>query len=113
MAVLPIIIIPPFPTGSGSSQIQLPFKSEIQIGDFIVSRYKTSAWAEHLPWEDWHHAALISHTEPLTIIEAVGPNLSDQSEGPTEILFENSVGFGKSNGKYPFLKTPCILFSFT
>lgn len=92
----PIIIIPPFPTGPGNSKIKLPPQTEMQKGDFIVSRYSASAWAEHLLWENWHHAALISKIEPLTIIEAIGPNLNKQPEGPAEVLFENSVGFGKS-----------------
>ncbi len=93
---LPIIILPPFPTGSGITEIEIPAASKIQKGDFIVSRYSSSKWAKFLPWEDWHHAALISQEKPLTIIEAVGSNSNSQPEGPAEVLFKDSVGFGKS-----------------
>lgn len=88
--------IPPFPTGNQNKHIQLPPLGEIEIGDMLVSRYDKSAWAGYFPWEDWHHAALINKTYPLTIIEAAGPNSENQWPGPAEVLFESSVGFGKA-----------------
>ena len=89
----PFTITTPFPIGSGSFAIGLPHQKEIQKGDFIVSRYTSSSWTKILPWEGWYHAALVSEKEPLTIIEAIGANLNNQPEGPSEILFSDSVGF--------------------
>jgi len=43
-----------------------------KIGDFVVARFKNSAWAKYLPWENWHHAGMISHLAPLKIIEVSG-----------------------------------------
>lgn len=93
---IPFAIIFPFPTGSGNSKIELPSDNDIQIGDFIVSRYSSSRWARYLRWENWHHAALISRIKPLTIIEAIGPNTIGQWEGPAEVRFDQSAGFGRS-----------------
>lgn len=94
----PINEIPPFPTGDQNKHIQLPLLDEVEIGDILISRYNKSRWAEYFPWEDWHHTALISETNPLTIIEAVGPNSENQWPGPAEVFFQNSVGFGKAKG---------------
>ncbi len=44
----------------------------VQIGDFIVGRFVQSDWSRYFPWEDWDHAAMITKTEPLTIIESSG-----------------------------------------
>ncbi len=44
----------------------------VEIGDFIIARYKKSQWARYLPWEDWHHAALVSQLNPLKVIEVTG-----------------------------------------
>lgn len=71
---------------------------EIKIGDILVAKYNSSRWARWLPWENWHHAALISKKDPLMIIEAVGKNSEDQDIGPTEVKFWESVGFGKAKG---------------
>ncbi len=49
---------------------QIP--ENIEIGDFVVARFKSSSWADHLPWEDWHHVGMISQLNPLTIIEVSG-----------------------------------------
>lgn len=68
----------------------------VEVGDIIVARYVHSQWAKIFPWEDWHHAALVTKVHPLTIIEAAGVNKANQPEGPVEILFEDSVSFGKS-----------------
>ena len=76
---------------------QIPSLHDIQIGDILVSRYQFSDWANRFPWEDWHHVALVTKINPLTIIEAVGQNEKGQSEGPTEILFEDSIAFGKAD----------------
>lgn len=46
--------------------------TDIQIGDFVVARFKSSSWADYLPWEDWHHVGMISQLEPLKIIEVSG-----------------------------------------
>lgn len=87
-----------FPTGDQNKHIKLPKYEDIQIGDVLVAKYNSSRWARWLPWENWHHAALISKTNPLTIIEAVGKNSEEQWTGPTEIKFWKSVGFGKAKG---------------
>ena len=44
----------------------------IQIGDFVVARYKSSEWSRYLPWEDFDHVALVSQINPLKIIEVSG-----------------------------------------
>ena len=44
----------------------------IQVGDFVVARYKTSQWSRYLPWEDFDHVALVSQINPLKIIEVSG-----------------------------------------
>lgn len=49
---------------------QIP--NDVQIGDFVVARFKNSSWADYLPWEDWHHVGMISQLEPLKIIEVSG-----------------------------------------
>lgn len=63
----------------------------------MVSKYKRSRWADLLPWENWRHAALVSKLNPLTIIEAAGKNSIGQSEGPAEVAFKESVGFGRAH----------------
>lgn len=87
-----------FPTGDQNKHIKLPKREDIQIGDILVAKYNSSRWARWLPWENWHHAALISQTNPLTIIEAVGKNSTKQWAGPAEVEFWESVGFGKAKG---------------
>lgn len=86
----------PFPAKDKNKLIQIPPASQMKPGDILVARYDTSEWAHYLPWEDWHHAALISEVEPLRIIEAAGHNKAGQNEGPAEVLFNASVGFGKA-----------------
>lgn len=44
----------------------------VQIGDFVVARYKTSQWFRYLPWENFDHAALVYQINPLKIIEVSG-----------------------------------------
>lgn len=83
-----------FPVKIISSMPKIP--DNVQIGDFIVARYRSSRWAKLLPWEDWHHAALVSQTNPLTLIEAIGPNSKGQSSGPAEVLFKESAGWSKN-----------------
>lgn len=87
-----------FPTGEQNKHIELPKDEEIQVGDILVARYNSSRWARWLPWGNWHHSALISKINPLTIIEAVGKNSADQWAGPAEVEFWDSVGFGKAKG---------------
>lgn len=87
-----------FPTGDQNKHIQLPPNEKIQKGDIVIARYNSSRWADFLPWEDWHHAALVSDTNPLKLIEAVGPNSENQWPGPIEVRFYESVGFGKAKG---------------
>ena len=70
----------------------------IKVGDIIVVRYKKSQWADLLKWENWYHAAIVSQVHPLTIIEAAGKNSGDQFPGPTEVLFSESILFGKASG---------------
>lgn len=61
-----------FPTGDQNKRIKLPRQEDVQIGDILVAKYNSSRWARWLPWKNWHHAALISKINPLTIIEAKG-----------------------------------------
>lgn len=92
----PINEILPFPTGDQNKHIKLPKREDIQIGDVLVAKYNSSRWSRWLPWENWHHAAIVSKIDSLTIIEAVGKNLEKQWEGPAEVEFWESVGFGKA-----------------
>lgn len=57
-------------TETSSKTPQIP--ENIEIGDFVVARFKSSSWADYLPWEDWHHVGMISQIEPLKIIEVSG-----------------------------------------
>ena len=85
-----------FPTGANNLHIKLPNYEDIQIGDILIARYDSSKWARFLPWENWHHAAIVSNINPLTIIEAAGHNTEEQWAGPAEVAFVESVGFGKA-----------------
>jgi hypothetical protein len=67
-----------------------------QVGDILVAKYKKSQWGNRFFWEDWHHAALIVKTNPLTIVEAIGENIKEQHPGPVEIKLSDSIGFGKA-----------------
>lgn len=55
-----------------TSSQTLTVPKNIQIGDFVVARYKTSQWSRYLPWEDFDHVALVSQINPLKIIEVSG-----------------------------------------
>lgn len=57
-------------TKTSGNTFQIP--KDVQIGDFVVAKFKNSVWADHLPWEDWHHVGMISQLEPLKIIEVSG-----------------------------------------
>lgn len=57
-------------TETSGEKPQIP--NDMQIGDFVVARFKNSSWADYLPWEDWHHAGMISQLKPLKIIEVSG-----------------------------------------
>lgn len=57
-------------TETSGKKFQIP--DNIQIGDFVVARFKRSSWADYLPWEDWHHVGMVSQLEPLKIIEVSG-----------------------------------------
>ena len=95
--IIPIGIMPQFPLGEPTNIIiEKPTSREMKPGDILIARYKSSRWARYLPWENWHHAALISKVDPFTIIEAAGHNGADQPEGPTEVLFDEAVGFDLS-----------------
>jgi hypothetical protein len=95
MSVFPPLV-PWFPTKIISNIIEIP--KNIEIGDIIAVRYKTSQWGNYFPYEDWHHIAIVSKLHPLTIIEAVGEiqKKQDQPAGPYEITFNKALGFGKS-----------------
>ena len=73
------------------------------MGDFIVARYTKSEWA--LIWDDWHHAAVISDLNPLTIIEASGISLGKGKagkgtrEGVVEYEFQKPRMIKKLDGK--------------
>jgi hypothetical protein len=93
-----------------SEKIKIP--DNIKKGDIILARYKHSTWGKFAPWADWHHAALVSNTNPLTLIEAVGPNKNSiQPEGPYEILFNDSVGFSKAGKNLIKMKWLTPVFS--
>lgn len=85
-----------FPIDKQGEYKMIPELSNIQVGDIIVSRYSVSRWANNFPWENWHHAALVSKITPLTIIEAAGVNSEGQPSGPFEVEFWQSVSFGKA-----------------
>jgi len=91
---MPIPFVPIIPPRVVSPKPQIP--ENVEIGDIIVVRYTHSDWAKNLPWEGWHHAAIVSKIDPLTIIEAVGRNIGKQLEGPTEVSFKDSVCFGRA-----------------
>lgn len=57
-------------TETSSKKPQIP--DNIQIGDFVVAKFKSSTWADYLPWEDWHHVGIISQLKPLKVIEVSG-----------------------------------------
>jgi len=60
---------------------QVPIIPEnVQIGDFIVARYKSSQWSHYLPWEDFDHAALVSQVNPLKVIEVTGIILQKENK---------------------------------
>lgn len=64
---------------------QIP--KDVKIGDFVVAKFRSSVWANHLPWEDWHHVGMISQIEPLKVIEVSGILLQkeDKNTGKKEI----------------------------
>jgi len=49
-------------TETSGNKPQIP--NDLQIGDFVVARFKESSWVDFLPWEDWHHVGMISELEP-------------------------------------------------
>ena len=63
---------------TSSEKPQIP--DDIQIGDFVVARFKSSSWANYLPWEHWHHVGMISQLEPLSVIEVSGILLQKKDE---------------------------------
>ncbi len=70
---------------TSGNTLQIP--DYTKIGDFVVARFKSSEWANHLPWEDWHHVGIISQLEPLKVIEVSGILLqkNDKKTGKKEI----------------------------
>ncbi|MBU1090110.1 hypothetical protein KKF38_04965 [Patescibacteria group bacterium] len=75
----------------------------VKVGDFIVARYTKSEWA--LIWDDWHHAAMVTNLDPLTIIEASGIPLGkdekgkEVKEGVVEYEFQKPRIIKKLDGK--------------
>lgn len=61
--------------------------NNIEIGDFVVAKFKSSIWADYLPWEDWHHVGMISQIKPLKVIEVSGILLQkrDKKNGKEEL----------------------------
>ena len=51
----------------------------VKIGDFLVGRFTSSQWSRYLPWEDWDHAALVTQTKPLRVIEVSGIALQENN----------------------------------
>lgn len=64
---------------------QIP--KDVKIGDFVVAKFRSSVWANHLPWEDWHHVGMVSQLDPLKVIEVSGILLQkeDKNTGKKEI----------------------------
>jgi len=64
---------------------QIP--NDVKVGDFVTAKFKSSEWAEHLPWEDWHHVGMISQLQPLKVIEVSGILMQkkDKKTGKKEI----------------------------
>lgn len=65
-------------TETSGKKPQIP--KNIEISDFVVARFKSSVWADYLPWEDWHHVGMISQLEPLTVIEVSGILLQNKDK---------------------------------
>ncbi|MEK7523719.1 MAG: hypothetical protein AAB588_01685 [Patescibacteria group bacterium] len=93
-------------TETSGKRPQVP--TDIQIGDFVVARFKSSSWADYLPWEDWHHVGMISQLEPLKIIEVSGillqkkdkkMNKEEVREGVVEYEMDNKRTIILSYGK--------------
>lgn len=61
-----------------SASPQIP--ENVQIGDFVVARFQSSAWANYFPWEDWHHVGMISQCNPIKIIEVSGVLLQKEDK---------------------------------
>ena len=82
--------------------------TSVQVGDFLVAKYRKSEWSRFFPWENWDHAALITDTNPLTVIEAGGIILqrkdkknrqSEIREGVTEYEFNKPRNVAMINGE--------------
>jgi hypothetical protein len=71
----------------------------VQVGDFIVGRYKNSEWSKYLPWEDWDHAALVAQIDPLKVIEVTGIPLQENNrEGVVEYEYGKKRTVTMSDG---------------
>lgn len=65
----------------------------VEVGDFVVARYKSSEWSRYLPWEGWDHVALASQLSPLKVIEVTGILLQKEGkirEGVVEYEFKKN-----------------------
>ena len=70
-----------------NSNFQVP--KDVKIGDFVVARFKSSVWADHLPWEDWHHVGMISQLEPLKVIEVSGISLQKKDKNTAKMVYKS------------------------
>jgi len=86
----PIPLLVGLPEKISSGGIKVP--ENVKVGDIILARYNDSRWARKE--DDWHHAAIVSKVDPLTVIEASGVETGNQSDGPAEVEFDKAVGFG-------------------
>ncbi len=79
-------------TAKSGSKPQIP--NNVQLGDFVVARFKTSSWANYLPWEDWHHVGMITQLKPLKIIEVSGILLQKEDmKTDQEVIREGVVEY--------------------
>ena len=80
-------------------KIELPY-DKIEIWDIIVAKYENSKWADNLPWENYHHAWLISEINwsEVKIIEAPWWNKNWEKKWPVENNLEKSL-FNWNNQK--------------
>lgn len=52
--------------------VNITLPDNIEAGDIIVAKYETGQVEQSLPWENWHHAGLVSEVSEtgVAVIEA-------------------------------------------
>lgn len=103
---LPTIIAPPNTTISDDPNF---VPKGAKVGDILIARYETSEWA--MPWDDWHHAAIVVNLDPLEIVEVSGvhkPEYPSEKPGPQRKLFAEAPMWGKAHEWDPLVKIKWI-----